>query len=296
MIAGLLRTAQVVGVNAVPAGGFFLDGWSPATAIALYWLENLVGGIFWSWRIGLHARLTRKRGHILDPVPASPSHAGSSSRRRGLGRRASADPLGVDDLRPPPRSMRRYMVHYGALALFFTFVQGIFVALVLFGILKQKPDLGRLESGATILFGILVAGFIVDVTRLRRWSFLELKNRAGATLGRVFVLHFTILGGMPLLAALGADAGFFGVFIGLKATLDLAGMLPWSGANADEAPLWLVRLLGRHGADFARFWREGSVKERRYAARCEMVWDPALRRWRSGDTNPVDLAARARSP
>ncbi|MBM4245887.1 MAG: hypothetical protein FJ148_19125 [Deltaproteobacteria bacterium] len=296
MIAGLLRAAQAVGVNAVPAGGFFLDGWSPATAIALYWLENLVGGILWALRIGVHARLTRKRGHILDPVETSPSRAGSPARRKRPAKQSNADPLAGGDLEPPPRSMHRYMVHYGAIALFFTLAQGIFVAIVLFGILKEKPDWARLEAGATILVGILLAGFLVDLTSLRRWPFLDLKNRAGATLGRVFVMHFTILGGMPLLALLGADAGFFGVFIGLKATVDLAGMLPWSGANADEAPHWLVRLLGRHGPDFARFWREGSVKERRYAERCEMVWDPAVRRWRSGDAPPADSGDPARAP
>lgn len=39
----LRRLVPLVGVNAVPLGGVFLAGWSPATARTLYWRENLIG-------------------------------------------------------------------------------------------------------------------------------------------------------------------------------------------------------------------------------------------------------------
>jgi hypothetical protein len=38
----ILQIALSVAVNLVPAGGVVFRGWSPATALALYWCENLM--------------------------------------------------------------------------------------------------------------------------------------------------------------------------------------------------------------------------------------------------------------
>ena len=50
-------------VMAPAPGGVFLAGWSPATALSLYWWENLIGAALVALRIALHRALTRKRGH-----------------------------------------------------------------------------------------------------------------------------------------------------------------------------------------------------------------------------------------
>jgi hypothetical protein len=59
----LRRLVPLVGINAVPLGGVFLADWSPATALSLYWWENLIGAALVALRIALHRALTRKRGH-----------------------------------------------------------------------------------------------------------------------------------------------------------------------------------------------------------------------------------------
>ena len=59
----LRRLVPLVGVNAVPLGGVFLAGWSPATALTLYWWESLIGATLVALRIALHRALTRKAGH-----------------------------------------------------------------------------------------------------------------------------------------------------------------------------------------------------------------------------------------
>ena len=40
----LSRLLRLIASSAVPGGGYLLGQWSPATALALYWFENLVGG------------------------------------------------------------------------------------------------------------------------------------------------------------------------------------------------------------------------------------------------------------
>lgn len=75
----IVRFVQTVGITSVPLGGFFVGGWSPATLLAVYWFENLFGSLLIAARIGLHWRLTRKRGHYQGRVDAQP-------RRSGYGR------------------------------------------------------------------------------------------------------------------------------------------------------------------------------------------------------------------
>lgn len=60
---GLSRLVFAVAENAVPAGGWFLGGWSPGTALAVYWFENLVSTLTLGTRIAVHRRATRMRGH-----------------------------------------------------------------------------------------------------------------------------------------------------------------------------------------------------------------------------------------
>lgn len=63
MINRLSRLLQALAPNLVPAGGWFLAGWEPATTLIVYWAENLIASLAIATRIVLHRRATRTRGH-----------------------------------------------------------------------------------------------------------------------------------------------------------------------------------------------------------------------------------------
>src|SRR3954467_4920910 len=92
MKARLRRLLPVAGANAVPVAGVFLAGWSAATALTLYWVENLVGSLLVAVRIGAHEALTRKRGHRrLQLALQREPHAKAGEARRAS-KRAYTEP------------------------------------------------------------------------------------------------------------------------------------------------------------------------------------------------------------
>src|SRR3954465_10377202 len=52
-----------LGLNAVPALGWFVGDWSSGTMLVLYWLETLIGTLLLATRIILHRRLRPSQGH-----------------------------------------------------------------------------------------------------------------------------------------------------------------------------------------------------------------------------------------
>src|SRR5437660_1381164 len=60
----LWRLLIAIGINAVIIWGVGWEGWSGATALTVYWFENLFGSILVAVRIAIHRWLTRKRGHF----------------------------------------------------------------------------------------------------------------------------------------------------------------------------------------------------------------------------------------
>jgi hypothetical protein len=52
-----------LGLNAVPAFGWFAGNWSAGTILVLYWLETLIGTLFVAGRIMLHRRVRPSKGH-----------------------------------------------------------------------------------------------------------------------------------------------------------------------------------------------------------------------------------------
>ena len=60
---GISRLLLALAQNVVPAGGWFVAGWSPGTTLAVYWIENLVSALTLGTRISVHRRATRTRGH-----------------------------------------------------------------------------------------------------------------------------------------------------------------------------------------------------------------------------------------
>lgn len=62
------RLFELIGLNTIPIVGVFAQGWSPSTALTLYWLESLAMSACLLIRIALHRYWTRKRGHERQPL------------------------------------------------------------------------------------------------------------------------------------------------------------------------------------------------------------------------------------
>jgi len=151
------RLAQLLGLNAVPVAGFFGQGWSPGTALAIYWVEGLLVILFISARILLHRRWTRKRGHFRAPA-FSRNHASSVS--------VETLPVGSGSL----------LGGYLGVTIPFTLAHGFFLGLLLFLFLPKEfgPEAGvavaDLGKGAVGVLAFLALGFAIDLVRLRERS------------------------------------------------------------------------------------------------------------------------------
>ncbi|MGH8047844.1 MAG: DUF6498-containing protein, partial [Chthoniobacterales bacterium] len=63
-VKALLQFLTTLGVNAVPALGWFVGDWNAGTLLAIYWFENVVATLFIGARILIHRRLVPCRGHF----------------------------------------------------------------------------------------------------------------------------------------------------------------------------------------------------------------------------------------
>src|ERR1700709_2851657 len=68
-----------LGLNAIPAAGWFLGDWSAGTTLVLYWFETLLGTIFVAARILVNRRLRPSKGHWNYQAPQTEATPGRSS-------------------------------------------------------------------------------------------------------------------------------------------------------------------------------------------------------------------------
>src|SRR5947209_7450062 len=59
----LTSLLTALGLNAIPAFGWFVADWSAGTILVLYWLETLIGTMFVALRIVLHRHVRPSKGH-----------------------------------------------------------------------------------------------------------------------------------------------------------------------------------------------------------------------------------------
>ena len=242
-----------LGLNAVPAAGWFIGNWSAGTILVLYWLETLIGTLLVAARIILHRRVRPSKGHWDYQAPQTQEPQGNS--------RCS------------------YLVAFLVPALVFTLAHGIFIAALGFMMIKNNltPDARvNVHDLLTGLIGIgmfQVADFTLDLISLRDHPFLWLERLGQQTLSRVFVVHLGIVGGMAAVMFTGANRHFFGVFIFLKAMLNCSVALPqW---NPKTPPAWLSNAMDHIGSPknekttFAQFWKQNDDQEAARIARNE---------------------------
>ena len=244
-----------LGLNAVPAAGWFVGEWSAATMLVLYWLETLIGTLLVAVRIALHRRVVPAQGHWAYEAPK-----GAEGQAASHG--------------------STYLTAFLVPALVFTAAHGVFLAvlgLIVFS--KTHSPETNLERDHLLagLIGIAIfqaIDLVADLIWLRTRPFAWIERLGQITLSRVIVIHLTIIGGMAAVMFTGANRNFFGVFIFLKTMLNLSLVLPqW---KPKTPPAWLSNAMDRikpskEDGTFAEYWVKSDEQEESRVARNEAL-------------------------
>ncbi|MGN7781202.1 DUF6498-containing protein [Mycolicibacterium sp. 22603] len=264
----VVHLVSTLGVIAVPVFGWFTQDWSGATTLAVYWFETVAATLFILGRIALHQRWSPKRGHFDYNAPGNED---GRYRYTVNGRRRRSQPLST------------YMSSFAVISLSFSAVHGVFLGAVLF--LLNHNGVGHLVQvqwrsvglGCLAVCAFMTVDFLVDLTRLRDWPFRQLEEIGSQVLGRVMVVHMTLLIGFLAIAVTDAPDALFGVFVVLRTMAQLSSALPqWKPARP---PAWLANALDRvpnahRGKKFEEFWAEEQTAERQRIEANERPWQP----------------------
>lgn len=232
---GIIRALQILGVNAVPAWGFFDDHWSASTTLVVYWFENIIATLLIAVRVVIHRRVTKKRGYF-----------------------------------DAKKKYNSFLSAFLASSLIFTAGQGVFVAAIVFIIAKTGPvRVADVKQGIAGVSVFLTFGLLLDLARIKSTPFAYIRRLTEHALGRVFVIHITIIVGMMIAMFTGKTAAIFIVFATLKTLLDIAGQTPQY--DPAEAPRWLNAIMPKqNGKTFADFWRKDHAARIESAAEAEL--------------------------
>jgi hypothetical protein len=260
-VPGIGRLLQALGVNAVPAAGYFGQGWSIGTTLALYWLETALVTVLVALRIVLHRRSTRKAGHWNVPIETRTTKSGKTRVRRGT---------------------TTFLASFLTIMGVFTAAHGLFLgALVLIVLPGQAgPDaavaLADVETGIKAMAVFLALGLALDLIALRDRPFRWIERMAERAQGRMFVTHLTIIFGMGAMAIFEAPAALAGVFVAFKTLVDFGSLLP-EREEMPDPPRWLAWLdrFGptKDGQNFSAHYRKSVEEERRKRDANERVLD-----------------------
>lgn len=254
ILLGILQVLWILGVNAIPAWGYFSGRWGAGTALVLYWCENVIGIVLVAFRIAIHRRLTHTAGHEIG-LP------GSS--------------VTVDG-RPTHGSL---LTGFLVTALAFAAAHGIFLAALLAIVPEFRAtgvDLGRVREVLPPMAFFLFLGFLGDLVGIRRRPFAWIRGMTERVLQRTIVVHLTLLFGMFIAAFFHASRGFVALFVALKLLTDLSSVIPqW---NPETPPAGLVRFLdqfrGAGQESFGDYWRQQRNREEKEERDEERVVPP----------------------
>lgn len=189
----------------MPGGGYFVAGWSPATALTLYWIENMVGSVAMAIRIAEHRRLTGDKEH----------------RRAHLGLTFTTSSGGGPD---KPVKFKSFLSEFFSGSMMFGIGHGVFLFVVLAAIVA-RPDAAALKEGAIAIVLCHAIAVTIDLFTIQNWPFEKLLDQAQTVMGRAILVQFALIGGTWLAIYRDSPQSFFSVFVWLKTATDVAGML-----------------------------------------------------------------------
>jgi len=261
-LPGMGNVLRALGISGVPATGYFGAGWPVGTLLLLYWLETIFVTLVVAVLIVAHRRRTRTAGHWnAEPAGASP--------RVGRNRTATG--------------RRTFLASFLGVMVPFTAGHGVFVAVFALQVFPQemgpgaRVSLDALGVGVAGIAVFLLVSLLVDLVGIGRRPFRWVERLAQRAQGRMVVTHLTIIFGAGAMALFDAPLAFLAVFVGLKALLDLGGLLP--DREPEPQTSRTVELLDRwlpnkDGRSFGDQYREEIEAERGRSEAKERVLPP----------------------
>jgi hypothetical protein len=227
----LRQLLLALGLNVVPIAGVTLGGWSLATAMVLYWFENVINTVLMTITIFAHQRQTNKRGHWVS-YTVDETRMGKRRRRQGQ-----------------MPFYKSFLMQSGL----FTLVHGIFLFFFIF--VTQTPiESESLRNGLIVVAGFQGLNFAFDLIGIGDRPFAWVKRVSEGMLGRVVLIHLALILGVF------AGAQFFVPFAVMKLLADVASVIGHTVKykESETPPAWLTPLMNRlrPGEDFAAYWAE----------------------------------------
>ena len=180
-----LRVLLATIVNGITVYGVFVGGWTVATALALYWSENVLGIVLLALLFTIHRIVTHKRGH-----------------QRGL--------------------LQAFLFQSSLFTFFHGVFLGLFIFLIFPNITTTELfNPAQFKLGMMMIGGVLLVRFLIDVAMVKNMPFVTLREKSEAFMSRVVIVHLTIIFGMIAMGASGRPRGMFAVFAALKFLIDL---------------------------------------------------------------------------
>ena len=189
----------------MPGGGYFVAGWSPATALTLYWVENMVGTLAMAIRIAEHRRLTGDQEH----------------RRAHLGLTLTTSSGRGPDT---PVKFKSFLSEFFTGSMMFGIGHGVFLGVVLLAIVA-RPEVAALREGVIAIVLCHAIAVTIDLFTIQNWPFQRLLDQAQSLMGRAILVQFALIGGTWLAIYRDSPQSFFSVFVWLKTASDVAGTL-----------------------------------------------------------------------
>ena len=194
-------------LNSVPLYGVLVAKWSWGTILALFWCENLIGGLLAILLMLVHRPLTRKGGYQK-----------SSVNEFILGFLGAS--LGA--------------------AAFLAFILCLWMA----GEPGATIHPPALLKGLKVTSILLLGWFVVDLSGLSRRSYAWVRGRADDAMAWTAAMLFTIFFGTILCAILRAPIAFFWVFLAIKLAVEIGAAFSPRTSLA-EMPSWGPWLIGK---------------------------------------------------
>ena len=181
-----LRVLLAAVINGITVYGVFFLGWSVATALALYWTENVLTIALLALLFVIHRAATHKRGHS-----------------RGF--------------------LKAFLGQSIAFTLFHGVFLSIFI-FKLFPEMDTPERLNwqQFRFGILMIGSVLFLRFLFDAARVKSMPFATLRGKTESFMSRVVVTHMTIIFGMMAMVALGRAKAMFAVFAVIKFVFDIS--------------------------------------------------------------------------